>query len=343
MTSWRPPIATAFTRDTAYPTHAERLHVGRFAKLPEALHLISWIIVHKGKLYVHYDESKVYFVGNYTSLGGKEAIDWLSHKIGKGFIDYAADLFVELYENRKAVCDTDPAPERQVMFFPNRRAYLYGIDFENQIIKIAYAKAVGMKVVSYPAEKALKILGIDWGVVRRSFGVAYLIKYNKQKLIDALNKLVKEDVIITIWGGVMQKPNGIIYHTRVVAASPNSIAFRVKLSINPHLKTLMLPCQIASHKGGVTIINLGEPDYKMLYIPAEQKVILHLMESKLPLELEVERGNLQVIWNHNSWLLLASWHTFRDSFDKLKVSAQSLSKQDFDKLIDTLELRLREG
>lgn len=341
MTPWRPPIALTFTRDTAYPTHAERLHVGRFARLPEALYFVSWIIAHKSKLHVHYAERKVYFIGDYTYLKGKEAIDWLSQKIGRSFIDYAADLFIELYEQEKAVCDTDPAPERQVMFFPDKQVYLYGIDFENQIIKIARVSAKGMEVTGYPAEKALKMLSIDWHVLRRSFGVGYLVKYGKHKFIDALNKLIKDEVIITMWGGVMQKPNGTIYHTRVMAASPDSIAFRVNLSINPLLKTLMLPCQIVSHKGGVTIINLDDPTYKMLYIPAEQKVIFHLMESKLPLELEVGRGNLQVIWNHNAWLLLASWNTFRGSFDKLKVSSQALLEQDFDKLISVLELRSR--
>lgn len=347
MTSWRPPIALTFSRDTAYPTHAERFRALRLTRLPEALYFVSWVIEHRCRLQVHFVESKVYFIGDYTFLRGtEEVIDWLSQKIGRSFIDYAADLFVELCEKRKAVCDTRPEFEGQIMFFPDKKVHLCGIDFENQIIKIARTKAGPLNVVSYPAEEALEMLDIDWHTLRRTFGVAYLATYRKQELISALNKLSKDEVIIKVWIEVIQGQAGTIYKGGVMTANPNNIALRVKLDLEPPLKESLSRCQIASDKGGLTMLNLDTALYKMLYIPAEQKVIFHYlspnppMQSKILVELKVEPKNLRVMWDQDAWILLASWRNYKDDFfEELKISEQGVSEQDFYRLISNLRLR----
>lgn len=350
MASWRPPIALTFSRDTAYPTHAERLRARKLTQLPEALYFVSWVIVNRCKLRVHFVESKVYFLGDYTFLiGTREVIDWLSQKMGRSFLDYAADLFVELCEKEKAVCDTRPEFEGQIMFFPEKRLHLCGVDFENQIIKIARSKAGPLDVVGYPAEEALEMLGIDWHTLRRTFGVAYLATYRRQELINALNRLIKDEVVIRLWIEVMQKQDETTYKGVVMAANPNNIAFRVKLDMKPPLKDLLLLCQITSHKGGLTIAHLDTIVYKVLYIPANQKVIFHYtpsapsMQSKIPVELKAEPKNLRVVWDQDAWILLASWHNYKDDFEELKISEEGISEQDFDGLINNLRLRLREN
>lgn len=340
-----PSIALPFTRDTVYPVHTRRLHFTRADSVIDDLYFVSWVIVHKFKLHVHYREENVYFVGDYIHLRGKKAIDWLSQKIGRSFLDYAAELFVELYEQRKAVCDTEPTYEGQIMFFPdkgNRGLYLYGIDFENQIIKVA--DAWNMKVMNYPAVEALKMLGISWNTLRRSFGLGYLVKHNNQKLIDALNELVKEEVVIKIQRAfIIRESKRITYRIEVVAANPNNIAFHVEFSLDPHLKSLAAFAELASYKDGITIIGFNSLTHRMLYLPAQQKVIFHFREKRLPMELRIRRDNLQVIWGHDTCILFGATPTHKHSRDKLKISERELTKEDFDKLMSVLELRLRES
>lgn len=189
----RPPIAWVFSRDAAYPAQKDVF---------ETLRFIQWVFIDDCRVDLDYNVSDdtqaiLLFVDGVQRIDDNAAIKWLSDRLKTNFIDFLANMFLNLYEKRNLRYTVDSHEMGLGAKFYDSDMEVVGIDFSNRTMLIK-RQLTSEEGKAYPIDEALEILNTSWESVVKTFGVSVMIVRHKEEIIREVNRLIKDDALINI-------------------------------------------------------------------------------------------------------------------------------------------------
>lgn len=207
----RLPLAWAQSRDTmCLATH---LALG---SIENELRFLDWVFRQGCVIRGKYSETGRLVDAMVTTISclltGEKAIQWLSERLPVSFTDYAVQMFDALYRSRRGVCQIGWGNGKGVRLFRQHRVYVYGLDFERNMIQIAFRKRqrhgeeeadnTEHIVKEYPMpsdeNEVVRSLKVRWGDLLRSFAVCAIITLHHNELVQHVNKSIrgKENIVL---------------------------------------------------------------------------------------------------------------------------------------------------
>lgn len=298
------PIAWIFSRDTAFPSQRDIFDTLRF---------IQWVFIDGCRVDLDYNvgndtQAILLFVDGVLKIDDNAAIKWLSDRLEMNFMDFLANMFLDLYEKEGLRYTIDSYETGLGASFYDSDMAVVGIDFSNRTILIK-RRLTSEEGREYPIEKALEILNTSWESVLKTFGVSVMIVRHKEEIIREVNRLIKDEALIDInlYASPYIRNGKYTYHIFIHVAKAEKVYVPLKVK-DKNKYQFLKPYTIHSSKPAsipfAALLEYVRVDSRytmreICYSPIHRGAFLIFLDTDIRLPIDIER--MQMVFT-DIWL-----------------------------------------